>query len=57
MPFLNGGLFEQTPLATRAANGEFAVPDEIIQSLLTELFEHSNFTVMEATPLDSGNGR
>ena len=52
-PFLNGGLFERTPLDDRAAAGEFAVPDEIIEHLITGLFNRYNFTVMEATPLDT----
>lgn len=60
VPFLNGGLFEQTELDKRAEKGEFAVPDAIVASLVrnsndaTEigLFHHYNFTVMESTPLD-----
>ena len=53
VPFLNGGLFEPTPLDTQAANGVFTVPDEVISHLLTDLFNRYNFTVMEATPLDT----
>ena len=53
VPFLNGGLFEQAPLDDRAAAGEFAVPDEIIEHVITGLFNRYNFTVMEATPLDT----
>ena len=54
VPFLNGGLFEETDLDRRAVN---AVPDEAIAPLLvdgneTGLFNRYNFTVMEATPLD-----
>ena len=53
VPFLNGGLFEPTPLDDRAAAGEFTVPDAAAESLFTNLFNHYNFTVMEATPLDT----
>lgn len=52
-PFLNGGLFERTPLDDRATAGEFDVPDTVIEPLLTGLFRRYNFTVMEATPLDT----
>ena len=51
--FLNGGLFESAPLDEKAARGDFSVPDEAIAPLLTELFNSYNFTVMEATPLDT----
>ena len=50
VPFLNGGLFEETDLDRRAVN---AVPDDAIVPLLTDIFNHYNFTVMEATPLDT----
>ena len=50
VPFLNGGLFEETDLDRRAVN---AVPDEAVAPLLTDLFNRYNFTVMEATPLDT----
>ena len=53
VPFLNGGLFEQTILDSQAANGTFTVPDEIIKPALTDLFNGYNFTVMESTPLDT----
>ena len=53
VPFLNGGLFERNPLDRRAGGGEFAVPDTVIEPLLTGLFNRYNFTVMEATPLDT----
>ena len=53
VPFLNGGLFEPTDLDDQAANGAFTVPDEAIAPLLTDLFNRYNFTVMEATPLDT----
>ena len=53
VPFLNGGLFERNALDDRAAAGEFAVPDAVIEPLLTGLFNRYNFTVMEATPLDT----
>ena len=50
VPFLNGGLFDETELDRRAVN---AVPDEIIEHVITSLFNRYNFTVMEATPLDT----
>ncbi len=53
VPFLNGGLFEPTPMDNQAANGAFTVPDDAIAELITGLFNHYNFTVMEATPLDT----
>ena len=53
VPFLNGGLFEPTPLDHQADNGVFAVPDDCIAPLLNDLFRRYNFTVMEATPLDT----
>ena len=49
VPFLNGGLF---------ANDEFDddwsihVPDEVIDDILTNLFNKYNFTVAESTPYD-----
>ena len=49
VPFLNGGLFEQGDLDTRAG---VTVPDEAIAAVLTDLFDRFNFTVMESTPLD-----
>ncbi len=49
VPFLNGGLFEKTELDKRAG---VVVPDEIFESLLTDLFDAFNFTVMESTPFD-----
>ena len=55
VPFLNGGLFEETNLDRRAVN---AVPDAAIAPLLGDsndlgLFNRYNFTVAEATPLDT----
>ncbi len=50
VPFLNGGLFEETDLDRSAVN---AVPDEAVAPLLTDLFNRYNFTVTEATPLDT----
>ena len=50
VPFLNGGLFEETDVDRGAVD---AVPDEAVEPLLTDLFNHYNFTVMEATPLDT----
>ncbi|MYD87123.1 MAG: hypothetical protein F4Y14_13655 [Acidobacteria bacterium] len=49
VPFLNGGLFEETPLDKRPS---VTVPDEAIEPLLFELFGRFNFTVMESTPFD-----
>ena len=49
VPFLNGGLFEETDLDQRAG---IHVPDEAIRPLMTELFDRFNFTVMESTPFD-----
>ena len=55
VPFLNGGLFEETCLDRHA---EDAVPDAAIEPLLHDgsepgLFNRYNFTVTEATPLDT----
>ncbi len=47
VPFLNGGLFEETDLDKQAR-----VPNEAIEPLLRELFDKFNFTVMESTPFD-----
>ena len=52
-PFLNGGLFEPTQLDDNATKGDFTVPDEAIAPLITGLFNNYNFTVTEATPLDT----
>ena len=49
VPFLNGGLFDETELDQRDG---IVVPDEIFESLLTDLFDAFNFTVMESTPFD-----
>ena len=49
VPFLNGGLFEETDLDKR---GGITVPDAVIQRILTGLFDKFNFTVMESTPFD-----
>ena len=49
VPFLNGGLFEETGLDRRAG---ITVPDEAIRQVLTGLFDRFNFTVMESTPFD-----
>ena len=55
VPFLNGGLFEENDLDRGAKH---AVPDEAIEPLLHDadepgLFNRYNFTVTEATPLDT----
>ena len=49
VPFLNGGLFEQTELDQR---GDITVPDAAIEQVLSGLFDRFNFTVMESTPFD-----
>ncbi len=49
VPFLNGGLFEQTDLDQRDG---VIVPDDAIRPLLTDLFDRFNFTVRESTPFD-----
>ena len=48
-PFLNGGLFEEGDLDKREG---VTVPDEAIEAVLADLFDHFNFTVMESTPFD-----
>ena len=49
VPFLNGGLFEQTELDKRPG---VTVPDGAIEQVLRGLFGRFNFTVMESTPFD-----
>ena len=49
VPFLNGGLFEQTELDRR---NDITVPDAAIEQVLNGLFDRFNFTVMESTPFD-----
>ena len=49
VPFLNGGLFEETDLDKREG---ITVPDETIEQVLIGLFDRFNFTVMESTPFD-----
>ncbi len=49
VPFLNGGLFEETELDKSSG---IVVPDEAIRPLMTDLFDKFNFTVMESTPFD-----
>lgn len=49
VPFLNGGLFDQSPLDLRKG---VTVPDAAIGQVFSELFDHFNFTVMESTPFD-----
>ena len=48
-PFLNGGLFEETGLDKRSG---VVVPDDVIESILGDLFDRFNFTVLESTPFD-----
>ena len=49
VPFLNGGLFAETPLDERKG---VVVPDEAVRPVISELFGRFNFTVMESTPFD-----
>ena len=49
VPFLNGGLFDKSDLDERDG---LTVPDDAIESVLTDLFDKFNFTVMESTPFD-----
>ena len=49
VPFLNGGLFEETDLDRREG---ITVPEETIKQILNGLFDRFNFTVMESTPFD-----
>jgi hypothetical protein len=49
VPFLNGGLFDQTDEDKRA---NILVPDAAINEILNGLFDRFNFTVMESTPFD-----
>ena len=49
VPFLNGGLFEETDLDRREG---ITVPDETIEQVLIGLFDKFNFTVTESTPFD-----
>ena len=49
VPFLNGGLFEQTDLDKRTS---VIVPDGAIERVLRGLFDRFNFTVLESTPFD-----
>ena len=49
VPFLNGGLFEETELDKRSG---VTVPDGAIERVLRGLFDRFNFTVMESTPFD-----
>ncbi len=49
VPFLNGGLFEETDLDKRLG---VTVPDGVIRSIFDDLFDRFNFTVMESTPFD-----
>ena len=56
VPFLNGGLFEKTELDHQvelsSSETVTVVPDEAIEPILIDLFDHFNFTVMESTPFD-----
>jgi hypothetical protein len=50
VPFLNGGLFEESPLDEKVAD----IPDKVFDPLLgpNGLFYRYNFTVQESTPLN-----
>jgi|CXWL01.1.fsa_nt_gi hypothetical protein len=50
VPFLNGGLFEETDLDKECAKA--SVPDEAFDLIFDSLFERFNFTVSESTPYD-----
>ena len=50
VPFLNGGLFEETGMD---ALSDIYVTDAVILSILRDLFDPFNFTVMESTPYDT----
>ena len=50
VPFLNGGLFEETDVDVRS---DIYVPDAVILPLLRDLFDRFNFTVTESTPYDT----
>lgn len=49
VPFLNGGLFEETELDRTAG---VSVPNAAIDAILRDLFARFNFTIAESTPLD-----
>ena len=49
VPFLNGGLFEETDLDKHK---NIEISDETIGHILADLFDRFNFTVMESTPYD-----
>jgi len=51
VPYLNGGLFEKADDGSDDRAG-IVVPDKVLESIFTELFERYNFTVAESTPLD-----
>jgi hypothetical protein len=53
-PFLNGGLFERTPLDERveAAPRMKRLPTATLKAILQDLFARYNFTVEESTSLD-----
>ena len=50
VPFLNGGLFEETDMDVRSG---IYVPDAVILPILQNLFNRFNFTVTESTPYDT----
>ena len=49
VPFLNGGLFEESNVDKR---NDIVVPDSIIEMTLDDLFRKFHFTVTESTPLE-----
>jgi len=50
IPFLNGGLFEESADAPLA--GQLVVGNDVFRSIFDDLLERYNFTVREDTPLD-----
>lgn len=50
VPFLNGGLFEESAVDQACANA--VVPDGAFDAIFKELFDRFNFTVAESTPYD-----
>ena len=50
VPFLNGGLFDESDVDARS---DIHVPDAVILPILRDLFDRFNFTVTESTPYDT----
>jgi hypothetical protein len=49
VPFLNGGLFDETELDKRPG---VKVPNDAVEPILDDLFRRFNFTISESTPYD-----